>query len=160
MKIVLDVMGGDHAPEVTVAGAIDAAREFGVSILLVGPEDVVRSELAKHDTAGLDLSVVHAPQFVDMHDKPAEVLRAKPLSTMHIGMDLVRQGEADAFVTCGNTGGALAIALFKLGRIKVDSQRRIHRTHGCPGIGSGVVSPEVVEECAGSYAPSYKALAT
>ncbi len=127
MKIVLDVMGGDHAPQVTVAGAVDAAREFGVSILLVGQKDVVRGELVQHDTTGLDLSVVHAPQFVDMHDKPAEVLRAKPQSTMHIGMDLVRQGEADAFVTCGNTGGALAIALFKLGRIKVDSQRRIHR---------------------------------
>ena len=127
MKIVFDVMGGDHAPEVTVAGAIDAAKEFGIPIVLVGQEAVVRGELAKRDWTGLNLSIVDAPEVVDMHDKPAEVLRSKPQSSMHIGMEMVRQGEADAFVTCGNTGGALAIALFKLGRIKVDSQRRIHR---------------------------------
>lgn len=127
MKIVLDAMGGDLAPGVTIAGAVDAAREFAVPIVLVGQEAVVRGELARHDTAGLNLTVVDAPDFVDMHDKPSEVLRSKPRSSMHVGMELVKQGEADAFVTCGNTGGALAIALVKLGRIKVDSQRRIHR---------------------------------
>ncbi|HRX01916.1 MAG TPA: phosphate acyltransferase PlsX [Anaerolineae bacterium] len=127
MKIVLDAMGGDHAPVVVIAGAVDAAREFAVPIVLVGQETVIRGELAKYDTSGLDLSVVHASQVVDMHDKPSDVLRSKPESSMHIGMEMVRQGEADAFVTCGNTGGALAIALVKLGRIKVDSQRRIHR---------------------------------
>lgn len=127
MKIVLDAMGGDHAPDVIVAGAVDAAREFGLQIILVGQEAVVREQLARHNTAGLDLSVVHAPDAVDMHDKPSEVLRTKPQSCMHVGMELVRQGDGDAFVTCGNTGAALAIALVKLGRIKVDSQRRIHR---------------------------------
>ncbi len=127
MKIVLDAMGGDHAPAVTIAGALDAAREFAVPILLVGQETIVRGELAKYDTSGLSLSVVDAPESVDMHDKPSDVLRSKPRSSMHIGMEMVRQGEADAFVTCGNTGAALAIALVKLGRIKVDSQRRIHR---------------------------------
>ena len=106
MKIVLDAMGGDHAPAVTIAGAVDAAREFAVPIVLVGQETVVRGELAKHDTSGLSLSVVDAPEFVGMHDKPSDVLRSKPRSSMHIGMEMVRQGEADAFVTCGNTGGA------------------------------------------------------
>ncbi|MCB0252211.1 MAG: phosphate--acyl-ACP acyltransferase, partial [Anaerolineae bacterium] len=76
MKIVFDVMGGDHAPEVTVAGAIDAAKEFGIPIVLVGQEAIVRGELAKHDWAGLNLSIVDAPEVVDMHDKPAEVLRS------------------------------------------------------------------------------------
>lgn len=127
MKIALDVMGGDYAPEVTVAGAVQAAREFNVAIALVGQEEVVRRELAKHDTAGLDLTLVHADQVVDMHDKPSEVVRSKPNSAMHVGMDLVRSGQADAFATIGNTGAALAIALFKLGRIKLDGQRRIYR---------------------------------
>lgn len=62
-----------------------------------------------------------------MEDKPGDVVRSKPQSSMHVGMRLVKQGEADAFVTMGNTGGALAVALFELGRIKLDGQRRIHR---------------------------------
>lgn len=127
MKIVLDAMGGDHAPEVTVAGAVMAAREFNLTVVLVGQEEVIRRELAKHDTAGLELPIVHAEQVIEMEDKPGEVVRGKPQSCMHVGMDLVRRGDGDAFVTIGNTGGALAIALLKLGRIKVDGQRRIHR---------------------------------
>jgi glycerol-3-phosphate acyltransferase PlsX len=126
MKIVLDAMGGDHAPAVTVAGAVDAAREFDLDIVLVGQEDVLRRELAKHGSVSR-LSLLHAPEVVEMKDKPAEVLRARPQSSMHVGMDLVRQGDAQAFVTCGNTGAALAIALVKLGRIKVDQEHRIHR---------------------------------
>lgn len=122
-------MGGDHAPEVTVAGAVAAAREFrdSVTVVLVGQEPVIRRELAKQPTAGLDLPIVHADQVIEMEDKPSEVVRGKPNSCMHVGMRLVKEGQADAFVTCGNTGGALAIALFELGRIKVDAQRRIHR---------------------------------
>lgn len=122
-------MGGDNAPEATVAGAVLAAQEFRntLSLILVGREDVIRQELAKHDVAGLDLTVVHAEDVVEMEDKPSEVVRGKPQSCMHVGMELVHQGQADAFVTAGNTGAAMAIALFKLGRIKLDSQRRIHR---------------------------------
>lgn len=127
MRIVLDAMGGDQAPQATIAGAVAAAQEFGVTVVLVGQEAVVRSELARHDTGGLDLPVVHADQVVEMEDKPGEVVRGKPRSSMHVGMGLVKAGEADAFVTCGNTGGALAVALLKLGRIKVDGQRRIYR---------------------------------
>jgi glycerol-3-phosphate acyltransferase PlsX len=127
MKIVLDAMGGDNAPEATVAGAVQAAREFSLAIILVGREDVISQELAKHDTVGLDLSVVHAQSVVEMDDKPSEVVRGKPDSCMHVGMELIHKGQADAFVTAGNTGGAMAIALFKLGRIKVDGLRRIHR---------------------------------
>ena len=127
MKIVLDAMGGDYAPTVTVEGAVMAAREFDVPIILVGRETVIRQELAKHETSGLPLSVVHADEVIEMEDKPSEVVRGKPSSCMHVGMRLVKAGEADAFVTAGNTGATLAIALLELGRIKVDSQRRIHR---------------------------------
>lgn len=127
MNIVLDAMGGDYAPEVTVAGAVAAARELKVAVTLAGRETVIRKELAKHDTTGLDLPVLPAEEIIAMDDKPSKVVRGKPQSSMHVGMALVKAGKADAFVTCGNTGGALAIALVQLGRIKVDGQRRIHR---------------------------------
>ena len=128
MKIVVDAMGGDHGPEITVAGAVDAVRELGTAVILVGDEAQIRTELAKHPAAAaLPISVVHAAEEITMHDKPGDVVRSKPQSSMHVGMRLVKQGEADAFVTMGNTGGALAVALIELGRIKLDGQRRIHR---------------------------------
>jgi glycerol-3-phosphate acyltransferase PlsX len=118
MRIVLDAMGGDHAPEVVVEGGVMAAREYGIEVVLVGPQEVVRAELAKHDTAGLSLPVVHASQVIEMTDKPSMAAREKKDSSMVVGMNLVKNGEADAFTTAGNSGGALAAALFRLGRIK------------------------------------------
>jgi glycerol-3-phosphate acyltransferase PlsX len=117
MRIVVDAMGGDHAPPVAVAGAVGAAREFGGGVILVGREDAVRAELAKHDTAGLALSVVHAGQVIEMREHPALAVKAKPDSSMSVGLRLVRDGQADAFVTAGNTGGVLTAALLTLGRI-------------------------------------------
>ena len=118
MRIVLDAMGGDHAPEVAVEGGVMAAREYGTEVVLVGPQEVVEAELAKHDTAGLSLPVVHASQVIEMTDEPSMAARKKKDSSMVVGMNLVRSGEADAFTTAGNSGGALAAALFHLGRIK------------------------------------------
>ncbi len=118
MKIALDVMGGDHAPQVTVEGAVRAARDFGVTVVLVGPEETTRQELARLDTAGLDLPIVHAPEWVRMDEHPATAVRAKRRNTMTVGLELVKQGEVDAFVTCGHTGAALAASLFTLGRIR------------------------------------------
>jgi glycerol-3-phosphate acyltransferase PlsX len=71
MRIVLDAMGGDHAPEVVVEGGVMAAREYGIEVVLVGPQEVVEAELAKHDTAGLSLPVVHASQVIEMTDEPS-----------------------------------------------------------------------------------------
>src|SRR5258708_36915791 len=110
MRIVLDAMGSDHAPLPDVEGAVLAARESGDTIILVGDQVAIERELVKYDTNGLKLEVVHTSQFVDMHDKPSQVIREKPDSTMMVGMQLVRDGKADAFVTAGNTGGGLAIA--------------------------------------------------
>ncbi|HIQ05527.1 MAG TPA: phosphate acyltransferase PlsX, partial [Anaerolineae bacterium] len=117
MKIVLDAMGGDHAPEVTVTGGVQAAREFGVEIILVGQEDVIRRELTRHDITDMRLSIVHASQVIEMADKPASAVKEKKDNQMSVGLGLVKEGRADAFVTCGNTGGALAASLFTLGRI-------------------------------------------
>ena len=118
MRIVLDAMGGDYAPEVVVEGGVMAAREYGIEVVLVGPQEVVDAELAKHDTAGLSLPVVHASEVIEMTDEPSMAARKKKDSSMVVGMNLVKNGEADAFTTAGNSGGALAAALFRLGRIK------------------------------------------
>ena len=118
MRIVLDAMGGDHAPPVAVEGGVWAARECGIEVILVGREEDVRQELARHDTSGLSLPIVHASQVVEMDEHPAAAVKAKKDSSMVIGVDMVKRGEAEAFVTMGNSGGALAAALFGLGRIR------------------------------------------
>jgi phosphate acyltransferase len=110
MRIVLDAMGSDQNPAPDVEGAVLAAREFRTTIILVGDQDRIRRELDRHATTGLSIEVVHAEQQVTMDDKPGEVGRAKPESSMHVGMRLVKERQADAFVTAGNTGAVLAIA--------------------------------------------------
>lgn len=95
-----------------------AAREFGDSIFLVGDEAQIKKEITKHNIANLRIEIVHASQSIDMTDKPSLVGKEKPQSSMHVGMELVRSDQADAFVTAGNTGAILAIAtLFILKRI-------------------------------------------
>ncbi len=117
MQIVVDAMGGDHAPAVVVDGAVQAARDFGVEIILVGQDDAIQAELARHTTTGLAIRIVHASQVIEMHEHTMAVKEKKD-NSMSVGMRLLKQGEADAFVTAGNTGGALAAALFTLGRIR------------------------------------------
>jgi glycerol-3-phosphate acyltransferase PlsX len=110
MRIVLDAMGTDDCPVPDVEGAVQAARDWGDEIILVGDRVRVQAELEKHDTAGLKLELVHASQAIEMTDKPVEAARAKTDSSMRVGMNLVRDGQADAFVSAGNTGGLLAVA--------------------------------------------------
>ncbi|MEJ2749376.1 MAG: phosphate acyltransferase PlsX [Anaerolineae bacterium] len=120
MRIVVDAMGSDNNPGPDVAGAVLAAREFGDTMILVGDQSQIEAELAQQDTAGLSIEVKHASQQIVMTDKPSNVVKGKPESSMHVGMGLVKNGEADAFVTAGNTGGALAVAMLRqvgLGRI-------------------------------------------
>jgi glycerol-3-phosphate acyltransferase PlsX len=111
MRIVVDAMGTDNFPAPDVEGAVLAARDFGDPIIIVGDEAAIKRELAKHMTAGLPIEVVHASEVITMDDKPAVVGKAKPNSSMHVGMNLVKAGQADAFVSMGNTGAALSIAL-------------------------------------------------
>ena len=118
MNIILDAMGGDHAPHAIVAGAVEAARAYGVTISLVGKPDIIQAELKKHNTAGLDFPIVAASQTIEMDDKPVIAVRSKTDSTMVIGCKMVKRGEAQAFVTAGNTGGALAAGILYVGRMK------------------------------------------
>lgn len=115
MKIVLDGMGGDHAPQVTVEGAVWAAQELGVEVILVGREEVLRQELAKY---GSNLPIVPASQAIEMADKPATAVKGKKDSSIIVGMELVRRGQAQAFVSAGNSGAVMAAALFHLGRLE------------------------------------------
>ena len=117
MKIVVDAMGGDHAPGVVVEGAVQAARDFGVEIILVGREADIRRELAKHTTTGLIISVVHAGEVVEMDDHVSAV-RAKKDNSMSVGLRLLKEGKADAFMSAGNSGAVMAAALFGVGRIR------------------------------------------
>ncbi len=118
MKIVVDAMGGDHAPEVVVAGAIAEARARGTQIILVGIEDRVRAELSKQGGAsGLPIEIVHASEVVEMAEHTLAV-KAKKDSSLAVGMRLVKEGKADAFASAGNSGAVMAAALFGLGRIR------------------------------------------
>jgi phosphate acyltransferase len=138
MRIVLDAMGSDAHPGPDVEGAVSAAREFGDTIVLVGDQPRLEAELARHDTSGLTLEVVHAEQTITMDDKPGVVGRAKPQSSMHVGMRLVKEGQGDAFVTVGNTGAALAIAVLhtlkRIPGVHRPALSAILRTHGQPVI--------------------------
>jgi glycerol-3-phosphate acyltransferase PlsX len=118
VRIVVDAMGGDFAPQAAVEGAVAAARDFGHGIILVGREDDIRRELSLYDPDGLDMNVVHAPDVIEMDElAPAAAVRSTPDSSVSRGMSLVRDGTANAFVTVGHTGAGLAGAMFRLGRI-------------------------------------------
>lgn len=117
--VAVDAMGGDAAPGVVVEGAVAAARKGGLRLLLVGPEAAVRSELARHEGAGaLPIEVVDAAEVIGMGDAPASVVKGKPGSSVHVGLGLHRDGRADAFVSAGNTGAVMAVALLVLGRAR------------------------------------------
>jgi glycerol-3-phosphate acyltransferase PlsX len=116
MKIVLDAMGGDHAPGVVIDGAVQAAKELGVGVILVGLEEQVRRELSRHETAGLGLSIVHASEVIEM-DEHVDAIKRKRDASIRVGMRLVHDGLADAFVSAGNSGAVMASAIFDVRRI-------------------------------------------
>lgn len=118
MKIVLDAMGSDNHPEPEVIAAVDAARFFGDEILLVGQEDKLKPLLDKHNPDNAPVTIVHAPDVFEMAAKISGSALRRAENSMGVGMDLLKNQGADAFVTAGNTGGAMAIGLARLGRIK------------------------------------------
>ena len=115
--VALDAMGGDHAPRVEVEGAILAARELGVRVLLVGIEADVREELHRHRHRALPIDVVHAPDVITMSDSPSQAFRRKKDSSVHVAARMVRDGQADALVSAGNTGAVMTVARFVIGTL-------------------------------------------
>ncbi len=121
-KIVLDAMGSDNYPTPDVIGAVMAAREYNVEIILVGDEAKIKPVLAAQNPGNLPIRIVHAPEMLTMEDKglalALKARRPNAKNSMAVGIDLVKNGEAEAFVTAGNTGAAMATAYFRLGTIE------------------------------------------
>lgn len=117
MKIALDAMGGDLAPHAIVEGAVLAARELGVEVVLVGDREVVALELKNLKADGLPITIEHASEVVAMDDSPIESVMSKPNSSINAGFDLVRRGAAQAFVSAGNSGAMMTSAIMNLGTL-------------------------------------------
>ena len=117
-RVAVDAMGGDYAPGEVVLGAVQAARDLRVGIALVGPQDAINAELAKHNTAGLEIEVVHTDEVIAMDEHPAEAVRSKRRNSITLCHELVRDGSALAAVSAGNSGAVLAAAIFTLRRIR------------------------------------------
>lgn len=116
--VAVDAMGGDHAPAAEVAGAVQAARRWGMSIILVGDASKIDAELASQDRDGLDIRIHHASEVVGMHDSASDAVRKKKDSSIRVAFELVKSGEAHAVVSTGNSGATMAAGMFVLKRIK------------------------------------------
>jgi len=116
--ITLDAMGGDHAPHEIVHGGVWAAKDFDIAIQLVGIPEAIEAELKNHATTNLNITVIPATEVIAMDENPSSAIKAKKDSSMVVGIHQVKKKTSHAFVTAGNSGGALAGGLFGLGRIK------------------------------------------
>jgi glycerol-3-phosphate acyltransferase PlsX len=112
LKIAVDAMGGDFAPQPIVEGAVWASKEYGVKVILVGDEDQVGKELSKYPTSKLPIFVHHAPHVVAMHDSPSVVLRKMKDTSLKVAIDLAKEGQAQGVVSAGNSGAAMALAMY------------------------------------------------
>jgi phosphate acyltransferase len=118
VRVVIDAMGGDFGPEVTVAGALHAVQELDVQVILTGREEIIHHELQRQGMKSDKIAVVHCSEVIENQDKPSVALRQKKQSSMSVAFQMVKDGEADAVISAGNTGALLAGGLFILGRIK------------------------------------------
>lgn len=118
MKIIIDAMSGDNAPEAIVSGCVMAAREFGQEYILVGKETVIKQLLAKENAEDLSISIRHAEDVIDMHDDPATAVRRKKDASMSVALRMMKDGEGDAMISAGNTGALLSGATLVTKRIR------------------------------------------
>lgn len=118
MKIAVDGMGGDYAPKEIVAGCIQAINELDIEILLIGTQELLEQELKQYTFDAGKIHIQHTSQRITNEDKPVQAVRHKKDSSMVVGLDLLKNKEADAFISAGNTGALLAGSLLRLGRIK------------------------------------------
>ncbi len=115
--IAVDAMGGDLGPSVVVPGAIEAARQTGAKILLVGNEAILDGELSRLAPTGVELEIVHAPEVAGMDEKPSDILRRKKNASIQVACRLVRDGAAQGVVSAGHSGASVACGMFIMGRI-------------------------------------------
>ena len=134
MKIIIDAMGGDNAPEQIVLGALQAAKEYGVKITLVGRGEEILDSMKKHgwETLPAGVEIANADDIVDMHTDPAEVVRRHKGSSMVLGLKMLADSEGDAFISAGNSGALLSAATLVVKRI-----RGIRRAAFAPALPTG-----------------------
>lgn len=118
MKIVIDGMGGDNAPKSNVEGCVAAIKEYGVNLIVTGDKEMLEAEFAKHDFDKNRLEIIHTTEIIENEDKPVKAIRSKKDSSMVVALRQVKEGNAGAVVSAGNTGALLAGGLFVVGRIK------------------------------------------
>src|SRR5215475_6244813 len=118
-KIAVDAMGSDKGPSVEIDGAVQAAAEYGIPIILVGQEDRIRDLLAKHDIGGLPIEIVHANEVITMEDAAATAARRKKDSSIHVAARLMKEGAVSGFVSAGNTGAVMATVKMVMGTLSV-----------------------------------------
>ena len=129
MKIVVDGMGGDNAPKSNVEGVVNAIKEYNVDIIITGDKDLLEKEFSNYEFDKSKLEIVHTTEVIENEDKPVKAIRSKKDSSMVVGLKLVKEGKAQAFISAGNTGAVLAGGVFVVGRIK-----GIDRPCLCPAI--------------------------
>lgn len=117
IRIAIDAMGGDYAPEEIIKGSLTAAREYNVALQLVGKVDEINAELKKYNLEGLDILVKQANEVIEMGESPGTAIRKKKDSSIVVAVDCVAKGESQALVAAGSTGAAMAASLFGLGRL-------------------------------------------
>ena len=118
VKVVVDAMGGDFAPKAVIEGVVCAVKKFDVFVFLVGQSDRINEELVKYKFDSSRIEVVHADEIVEMHESPAAAIRKKKNSSISIGVNLLKEGKADAFFSAGNTGGVVCATTLKLGLLE------------------------------------------
>ncbi len=118
MKIIIDAMGGDHAPQVPVEASVKAVKELGVDVVLVGKEEVIKEELSKYEYPQSKVEIVHADEVITNYEEPAKAVRSKKNSSIVIGANLLKDDKGDAFLSMGSTGAVLSAGLLIVGRIK------------------------------------------
>ena len=120
MNIVLDGMGGDYAPHEMVKGAVQAAELIEDDIYIVGKEDMIQAELNKMGYQGEQIHIVNAQEVITMEDSPVKAIRRKSDSSMVVGLNMIKEGTGDVFVSGGNTGALVVGSRLILGRIEGD----------------------------------------
>jgi glycerol-3-phosphate acyltransferase PlsX len=117
-RIAIDAMGGDYAPGEIVIGAIRAREELDVDVLLVGDPEQIKASVPQAADSLKNIEIVSAEESIEMHEEPLSAIRRKPKASINVAMDLVKRGRADAVVSAGHSGAAMAAALLRLGRLK------------------------------------------
>lgn len=117
-RIAIDAMGGDHAPTEVVAGALMAQEKFGVDVILVGDPQQIEASLKQHHSGSPSPEIVPAEGTIEMHEEPLGAIKRKPNASINVAMNLVKQKKADAVVSAGHSGAAMASALLRVGRIR------------------------------------------